>query len=167
MRHPSLSLLGFLWAWLPLFYCQPVKIERVIADAKGLAEIIIARIQGHQFPPVSLRIHGLDFIPEELPMQSLETVDAALGIFHRVLSSLPYEAPVAQISNDVENLQSLMRLLGVLMGCPIQRPPSSDDLGNLTELLANSPYTTSAVTLGRLQRCLQSMGSYLDYGQHC
>ncbi|XP_053113504.1 leptin [Hemicordylus capensis] len=169
MRCPGLISFwcGFLWIWLPLFHCRPVKIDKVIADTKSLTRTIIARIQEQQFPPLSLKINGLDFIPGELPVESLEGMEETLEIFRQVLSSLPLEAPVAQIANDVENLRSLMRLLGSHLGCPLQRPARVDVLGNLTELLAISPYTTAVVTLDRLQKCLQSIVKYLDHVQSC
>ncbi|XP_060635643.2 leptin [Anolis sagrei] len=167
MRYPSVSLCGFLWAWLPLLYSRPVKIDKVIADTKSLTKTIVARIQEHQFPPLSLRVHGLDFIPGELPSESLGAMDATLGVFHQVLSSLPWEAPVAQIGNDVENLRSLLGLLGAHLGCPLQRGPPAEGLGNLTELLAVSPYTTSLVALDRLRKCLLDMARLLDRLQNC
>ncbi|XP_062839535.1 leptin [Anolis carolinensis] len=167
MRCPSISLCGFLWAWLPLLHGRPVKIDKVMADTKSLTKTIVGRIQEHQFPPLSLRVHGLDFIPAELPAPSLEAMDTTLGVFQQVLSSLPWEAPVAQIGYDLENLRSLLRLLGAHLGCPLQRGPSAEDLGNLTELLAVSPYTTSVVALGRLQKCLREMDRLLDRLQLC
>lgn len=100
-------------------------------------------------------------------MESLEAMDETLEIFHQVLSSLPLEAPVAQISNDVENLRSLLQMLSSHLSCPIHRPSAEDALGNLTELLAISPYTTAVVTLDRLQKCLQSIAKHLDHIQGC
>lgn len=120
-----------------------------------------------QFPPLSLKINGLDFIPGELPVESLEAMDETLEIFHQVLSNLPLEAPVTQISNDVDNLRSLLRMLGSHLHCPIHRPSAEDALGNLTEMLAISPYTTAVVTLDRLQKCLQSLARHLDHVQGC
>ncbi|XP_034285927.1 leptin isoform X1 [Pantherophis guttatus] len=167
MRSPSISVYGFLWVWLPLFYSRSVKIDKVIADTKSLTRTIVARIQEHQFPPLSLKINGLDFIPGELPVQSLEAMDEALELFHQVLSNLPLEAPVVQISHDVENLQSLLQLLGSHLGCPPHRPARSDALQNLTERLAVSPYTAAVVTLDRLQKCLQSITKHLDHVHNC
>ncbi|XP_020659433.3 leptin [Pogona vitticeps] len=167
MHFPHFSLCGFLWVSLPLFYSRPVKVDKLVADTKSLTKTIVARIQEHQFPPLSLKIHGLDFIPGALPVESLEAMDEALEVFHQVLSSLPLEAPVAQIANDVENLQSLLRLLAAHLGCPIHGPSRAEALGNLTELLAISPYTTAVVTLDRLQKCLLSVAKYLDHVQNC
>ncbi|KAJ7329404.1 hypothetical protein JRQ81_015578 [Phrynocephalus forsythii] len=146
---------------------RPVKIDKVVADTKTLTKTIVARIQEHQFPPLNLKVQGLDFIPGALPVESLEAMDETLEVFHQVLSSLPLEAPVAQIANDVENLQSLLQLLGSHLGCPIHRPSQAEALGNLTELLAISPYTTAVVTLDRLQKCLLSLAKYLDHIQNC
>lgn len=100
-------------------------------------------------------------------MQSLEAMDDALELFHQVLSNLPLEAPVAQISHDVENLQSLLQLLGSHLGCPPHRPARPEALQNLTERLAVSPYTAAVVTLDRLQKCLQSITKHLDHVHNC
>lgn len=48
MRSPPISVCGFLWVWLPLFYTRSVKIDKVIADTKSLTKTIVARIQEHQ-----------------------------------------------------------------------------------------------------------------------
>ncbi|XP_061438613.1 leptin [Rhineura floridana] len=167
MRCPSISLCGFLWVWLPLFHSRPVKIDKVVADTRSLTKTIIARIQEHQFPPVSPKVNGFDFIPGQLPVESLESIDETLEIFHQLLSSLPPQVPVTQISNDVENLRSLLQMLGSHLRCPLQRPSVADALGNLTELMAISPYTRAVVTLDRLQKCLQSIAKYLDHVQNC
>lgn len=100
-------------------------------------------------------------------MESLESMEETLEVFHQVLSSLPLEAPVAQIANDVENLRSLLQLLASHLGCPTHRPSRAEALGNLMELLAISPYTTAVVTLDRLQKCLLSIAEDLDHAQNC
>ncbi|XP_028602273.2 leptin isoform X1 [Podarcis muralis] len=167
MRCPNISLCGLLWVWLPLFHGRPVKIDKVVADTKSLTKTIMARIQEHQFPPVNLKINRFDFIPGQLPAESLEAIDETLHIFHQVLSSLPLEAPVVQISNDVENLRSLLQMLSSHLGCLLRRPSAADNLGNLTELMTVSPYTTAVVTLDRLHKCLESIAKYLDHVQNC
>ncbi|XP_039353068.1 leptin [Mauremys reevesii] len=168
MRCPSLPLCGLLCVWLPLFYSRPVKIDKVKADTKNLTRTIIARIQEHQLFPLNLKINGLDFIPGERPLESLDSMDETLQIFQRILPSLPMEnVPVAQIFNDIENLRSLIQTLGSHLSCTFHKSSNLDALGNLTELLTTSPYTTAVVALDRLQKCLHSIVKHLDHIQSC
>uniref|UniRef100_A0A674JD23 Leptin n=1 Tax=Terrapene triunguis TaxID=2587831 RepID=A0A674JD23_9SAUR len=178
MRCPSLPLCGLLWFWLPLFDSRPVKIDKVKADTKNLTRTIIARIQEHQTHgtsfssmqlfPLNLKINGLDFIPGERPLESLDSMDETLQIFQRILPSLPMEnVPVAQIFNDIENLRTLIQTLGSHLGCTFHKSSNLDALGNLTELLTTSPYTTAVVALDRLQKCLHSIVKHLDHLQSC
>ncbi|XP_032650035.1 leptin [Chelonoidis abingdonii] len=171
MRCPSLPLCGLLCVWLPLFYSRPVKIDKVKADTKNLTRTIIARIQEHQLFPLNLKINGLDFIPGEQPLESLDSMDETLQIFQRILPSLPSlpmeNVPVAQIFNDIENLRSLIQTLGSHLGCTFHKSSNLDALGNLTELLTTSPYTTAVVALDRLQKCLHSIIKHLDHIQSC
>uniref|UniRef100_A0A8C8RHD4 Leptin n=1 Tax=Pelusios castaneus TaxID=367368 RepID=A0A8C8RHD4_9SAUR len=168
MRCPALPLWGLLCVWLPLSSSRPVKIDKVTADTKNLARTVIARIKEHQLFPLNLKINGLDFIPGERPLGSLDSMDETLQIFQRILPSLPMEnVPVTQIFNDIENLRSLIQTLGSHLGCTFHRSSKLDALGNLTELLATSPYTTAVVTLDRLQKCLHSIVKHLDHIQSC
>nr|XP_003229128.2 PREDICTED: leptin [Anolis carolinensis] len=162
MRCLSLSLCGFLWAWLPLLHGQSLKVDKTLADTKMLVRTIISRIQEQGFSPLSTKFPGLDFIPEELQGETLQDMYNTLGVFQQVIASLPAEASVIQIGYDVENLQSLLWLLGAYQNCPIEKGHSGEDMSNLTELLTIPPYTLSVVTLGRLQNCLQQINSLLN-----
>lgn len=116
-------------------------------------------------------------MPADLPIEnkSPAAMEATLAIFQQVLASLPREATVTQIANDVENLQGLLQVLGSYLGCRGHRRAGSAIViageqalvGNLTELLAISPYTAAVVTLDRLQKCLQSIAESLDHIQSC
>ncbi|KAH0617271.1 hypothetical protein JD844_029165 [Phrynosoma platyrhinos] len=228
MHCPSIPLLCFLWAWLPLSHSQSLELNKILDDMESLTEIIIARIQEQQVRlprpphlptqscpcpcplplPASPQSWTLDAgrwtldpasgvllailpcsggppktsgetggalrsgkgpkIPlKYFPSDSMRVIDATLGIFHQVLSTLPSEASVNQISNDIENLRSLLQLLAAELGCPYERSSSDDALSNLTDLLTISPYTTTIVTMDRLQKCLRSLPSLFRHGQHC
>ncbi|XP_075780215.1 leptin isoform X2 [Pelodiscus sinensis] len=170
MQRPPLPLCGLLWVgvWLPLFSSRPVKIDKVKADAKALTRIIIARIPEQQPLPLNLKINGLDFIPGEQPLGSLDSMDQTLQLFQRLLPSLASEnGPLAQIANDLENLRSLLQTLASQLGCAIHRAPALDVLGNLTELLATSSYTVDVVALARLRQNLHGILKRLDRLQHC
>ncbi|XP_074840343.1 leptin [Carettochelys insculpta] len=168
MQHLGLPLCGLLWLWLPLVHCRPVKIDKVKADTKNLTRTIIARVQQHQLLPLNLKVNGLDFIPGERPLESLDAMDETLQIFQQILPSLPVDnVPIAQIFNDIENLRSLIQALGAHLGCTLPKPSALDALGNLTELLATSPYTTALVALDRLQKCLHSIVKHLDHIGSC
>ncbi|XP_014380137.1 leptin [Alligator sinensis] len=165
MRCPGLPLCGLLWLGLPLLYGRPVKIDKVKADAKNLTRTLIARIQELQLLPVNLKVSGLDFLPGERPLESLEAMDATLQVFQRVLAGLPLDAvPGAQLANDMENLRSLLRLLGAHLGCA---PPAAPALGNLTDLLAEAPYSAAAVALDRLHKSLHGITKHLDQLRCC
>lgn len=78
MRSPRISVCGFLWVWLPLFYSRSVKIDKVIADTKSLTKTIVARIQEHQVrgapcqplgrsPLARLGFPGIPCLPRDHP----------------------------------------------------------------------------------------------------
>ncbi|KYO26360.1 leptin [Alligator mississippiensis] len=168
MRCPGLPLCGLLWLGLPLLYGRPVKIDKVKADAKNLTRTLIARIQELQLLPVNLKVSGLDFLPGERPPESLEAMDATLQVFQRVLAGLPLDAvPGAQLANDMENLRSLLRLLGAHLGCAPPAAPAAPALGNLTDLLAEAPYSAAAVALDRLHKSLHGITKHLDQLRCC
>uniref|UniRef100_A0A8C3HY49 Leptin n=1 Tax=Chrysemys picta bellii TaxID=8478 RepID=A0A8C3HY49_CHRPI len=172
MRCPSLPLCGLLWFWLPLFDSRPVKIDKVKADTKNLTRTIIARIQEHQVQGASCS-GGQNGVGQQAegvrraPPLALAK-GPTLQIFQRILPSLPMEnVPVAQIFNDIENLRSLIQTLGSHLSCTFHKSSNLDALGNLTELLTTSPYTTAVVALDRLQKCLHSIVKHLDHVQSC
>nr|AOY07959.1 leptin [Andrias davidianus] len=169
MRYPGWPFLGFLWMWIPAFDCRPIKIDRLRTDAKNLTRTIIARLQDHpcQFLlPMNLKVSGLDFIPGEQPLDSLDSVDETLEIFHAIISSLPLDN-MEQILSDIENLRSLLQTLSSLLGCTTRKTLSSDTLGNLTEEYAKSPYTMEKVALDRFQKSLHNIVKHLEHATSC
>ncbi|KAM4748412.1 leptin [Rhinophrynus dorsalis] len=169
MHCIQLSICGLLWMWFALCQGGVIKTDQLKADAKMLSRTLIARIQEHsaQFPFSSnLKISGLDFIPDEQILESLEHMDETVEIFYKILSSLPLEN-VHQMLNDMENLRSLIQLLSRNMGCTARKPSQSDTLVNLTEEYAKAPYTTEKVALDRLQKCLHSIVKHLDHITAC
>ncbi|XP_053321426.1 leptin [Spea bombifrons] len=169
MQFTVLSLCGLLWFWLPLCHGWALKTERIKADAKMLSRTLITRIEEHpiQFMfPSNLKISGLDFIPDDQLLESLEHMDETLEIFQKILSSLPLEN-VDQMLSDMENLRSLLQLLNSIIGCTVRKPTLSDTLINITEEYAKAPFTTEKVALDRLQKCLHSIVKHLDHIKGC
>uniref|UniRef100_A0A452GK41 Leptin n=1 Tax=Gopherus agassizii TaxID=38772 RepID=A0A452GK41_9SAUR len=160
MWCPSLPLCGLLCIWLPLFYSRPVKIDKVKADTKNLTRTIIpgrgsvsgGLASGMTWPMP--RAPGQLWGPGKNPL---------LGGG----SLAPRQKHLAQIFNDIENLRSLIQTLGSHLGCTFHKSSNLDALGNLTELLTTSPYTTAVVALDRLQKCLHSIVKHLDHIQSC
>ncbi|XP_069485662.1 leptin isoform X2 [Ambystoma mexicanum] len=169
MRYSGLSLLGFLWMWIPTFHCRPIMVDQLRMDAKNLTRTIMARLQEHpsQFLlPMNLKVSGLDFIPGEQSLESLDSVDETLEIFHAILSSLHMDN-MEQILSDIENLRRLLHALSSLLGCNARKSVHPDTLGNLTEEYAKSPFTTEKVALDRFQKNLHSIVKHLEHTLSC
>ncbi|CAH2275394.1 leptin, partial [Pelobates cultripes] len=171
MQYIQLSLCGLLWMWLPLCHGWAIKPDpnRIKADAKMLSRTLITRIQEHPIQylfPSNLKFSGLDFIPDDQLLESLEHMDETLEVFQKILSSLPLEN-VDQMLSDMENLRSLLQLLSSIMGCTARKPTQTDSLVNLTEEYAKAPYTTEKVALDRLQKSLHSIVKHLDHITGC
>eukprot|EP00079_Xenopus_tropicalis_P008615 XP_002931881.2 PREDICTED: leptin [Xenopus tropicalis] len=169
MQYIHLSVCGILWMLLPVCQGRAIKADRVKNDAKMLARTLITRIQEHPIQflfPSNLKINGLDFIPDEQILESLESMDETLEVFQKIFSSLPLEN-VDQMLSDMENLRSLLQLLGNIMGCTTRKPTQCDTQVNLTEEYAKAPYTTEKVALDRLQKSLHSIVKHLDHITDC
>ncbi|KAM8973888.1 leptin [Pelodytes ibericus] len=169
MQYSQLSLYGLLWAWLPLCQGRAIKTDKLKADAKMLSRTLITRIQEHPIQflfPSNLKFNGLDFIPDDQILESLEHMDETLEVFQNIFSSLPLEN-ADQMLSDMENLRSLLQLLSSIMGCTTRKPNQSDTLVNLTEEYSKAPYTTEKVALDRLQKSLHSIVKHLDHITSC
>ncbi|OCT89305.1 leptin [Xenopus laevis] len=169
MQYTQLSFWGIFWMLLPMIQGRAIKTDRVKNDAKMLARTLITRIQEHPIQylfPSNLKISGLDFIPDEQLLESLEHMDETLEVFQEILSSLPMEN-VDQMLSDMENLRSLLQLLSTIMGCTTRKHSQSDTQVNLTEEYAKAPYTTEKVALDRLQKSLHSIVKHLDHITNC
>ncbi|KAM9311781.1 leptin [Gastrophryne carolinensis] len=169
MHYFVVSLCGFIWMWLPQCHAMSLKTDRVKADAKLLSRILITRIQEHPIQvnyPNTLKSSGLDFIPDEDILESLEQMDETLEIFQNILANIPMEN-VEQMLSDIENLRSVLQLLGRIMGCMSIEPKQSNIMVNLKEQHENASYTMEKVTLDRLQKSLHSIMKHLDYITDC
>nr|UYI58179.1 leptin [Rana amurensis] len=169
MYYIVLQLCGLSLMWLPLCHGFSLKTDRIKADAKLLSRILITRIQEHpiQFNyPSSLKSSGLDFIPDEQILESLEKMDETLEIFQKILANIPMEN-VEQMLSDLENLRSLLQLLNRIMGCIVTEPKQTNIIENLKEQYENASYTMEKVTLDRLQKSLHSIMKHLDYITDC
>ncbi|XP_041314389.1 leptin-like, partial [Pyrgilauda ruficollis] len=82
-----------------------------------------------QLFPLTLRVTGLEGVPEGgLPeggvAPGLGWAAQRLQLFQRLLAALPGgDLRLAQVANDLENLRSLLAVLGALLGCPPPRDP--------------------------------------------
>ncbi|XP_075061354.1 leptin [Mixophyes fleayi] len=169
MFYIKFSLCGLFWMWLHLCHGRPLKTDRVKADAKLLSRILITRIQEHPIQinhPSSLKSSGLDFIPNEQILLSLEQMDETLEVFHKILSSIPMEN-VEQMLSDIESLRSVLQLLNRIMGCMAKEPRQLHIMEDLKEQHENASYTIEKVTLDRLQQSLHSIVRHLDYITGC
>ncbi|NP_001089183.1 leptin precursor [Xenopus laevis] len=169
MQYIHLSFWGIFWMLLPVSQGRAIKADRVKNDAKLLASTLITRIQEHPIQflfPSNLKISGLDFIPDEQLLESLEHMDETLEVFQKILSSLPMEN-VDQMLSDMENLRSLLQSLSTIMGCTARKHSQCDTQVNLTEEYAKAPYTTEKVALDRLQKSLHSIVKHLDHITDC
>ncbi|KAJ1162536.1 hypothetical protein NDU88_003004 [Pleurodeles waltl] len=129
----------------------------------------MARLHEHpcQFLfPMNLKVSGLDFIPGEHPLKSLDSMDETLDIFHQILSSLPL-GNMEQILNDIENLRRILQSLSLLLGCSTQKRIEGDALWNLTEEYAKSPYTMEKVAMDRFHKSLHNIVKHLEHTLSC
>ncbi|XP_054845358.1 leptin [Eublepharis macularius] len=164
MGAPGISARGLLCLWLAFLCGRRVEAD-LSSDIKVLSEITISRVQ--QFPELSLKISGLEFIPERPPAARLGAIDQALERFQQVLGQLLGQAPAAQVSNDVENLRSLLRRLAARLGCALHTPSSRGDLGDLRDRLADSSFTVVSVTFDRLRELLRFIQEHVDDVRSC
>ncbi|XP_075711228.1 leptin [Rhinoderma darwinii] len=169
MQYILLSLCGLLCMRVPLCHGRPLRSDRLKADAKLLSKILITRIQEHPIQlnyPSSLKSSGLDFIPDEEILVSLEKMDETLEIFQNILSSIPMEH-VEQMLSDIENLRSLLQFLNFFMGCAARESRQINSLEYFKEQHENASYTMEKVTLDRLEKTLDSIVKHLDYITSC
>ncbi|XP_040271687.1 leptin [Bufo bufo] len=169
MQYILLALCWLLWMRLPLCHGRALKTVRLKADAKLLSKILITRIQEHPIQlnyPSSLKSSGLDFIPDEEILMSMEKMDETLEIFQNILSSIPMEQ-VEQMLSDIENLRSLLKILTFMMGCAAREPRQTNSLEYFKEQHENASYTMEKVTLDRLEKTLDGIVKHLDYVTSC
>ncbi|XP_016068814.1 PREDICTED: leptin [Miniopterus natalensis] len=162
-------LCQFLWLWPYLFCTEAAPIQKVQDDTKTLIKTIVTRINdiSHTRSVSSKqRVTGLDFIPGLYPVLSLSKMDQTLAIYQQILTSLP-SGNVLQISNDLENLRDLLRLLASSNSCPFPRTRGLKTLEGLGDVLEASLYSTEVVVLSRLQGSLQDMLQQLDFSPGC
>uniref|UniRef100_A0A8D2AYR6 Leptin n=1 Tax=Sciurus vulgaris TaxID=55149 RepID=A0A8D2AYR6_SCIVU len=162
-------LCQFLWLWPYLSYVQAVPIRKVQDDTKTLIKTIVTRIHdiSHtQSVSSKQRVTGLDFIPGLHPVLSLSKMDQTLAIYQQILTNLPSQN-VMQISNDLENLRDLLRLLASSKSCPLPQTRGLETLESLDGVLEASLYSTEVVALSRLQGSLQGMLQQLDLSPRC
>ncbi|KAM4035159.1 leptin [Anomaloglossus baeobatrachus] len=168
MQYILLSLFWIVWMRIPQGHGRPLRTDRLKADAKLLSKILITRIQEHPIQlnhPSSLKSNGLDFIPDEEILVSLEKMDETLETFQNILSSIPMEH-VEQMLSDIENLRSLLQILNLIMGCAA-REPQQTNLEYLKEQHENASYTMEKVTLDRLEKTLHSIVRHVDIITSC
>ncbi|RLV63918.1 hypothetical protein DV515_00017781 [Chloebia gouldiae] len=117
-----------------------------------------------QLFPLTLRITGLEGIPEGgLPDGGLPPglgwAAQQLQLFQRLLGALAGgDLRLAQVANDLENLRSLLAVLGALLGCPPARDPAPAPPAPLAE----APHTVAGVALARLRGCLDRVAACLE-----
>ncbi|XP_005402424.2 PREDICTED: leptin [Chinchilla lanigera] len=161
-------LCQFLWLWLCLSYIQAVPIQKVQDDAKTLVKTIISRINdiSHmQSVSSKHKVSGFDFIPRN-PDLSFLKMDKTLAVYQEIIINLS-SRNTGQISNDLENLRNLIRMLASSKGCPLPYTRGPEALRNLDGALKESVYSTEVVALSRLQRFLKEMLRQLDLGTMC
>ncbi|KAG8576662.1 hypothetical protein GDO81_009929 [Engystomops pustulosus] len=164
MQYLLLSVCWFFWMRLPQCHGRVLRTDRLKADVKLLSKILITRIQEHPIRlnhPSSLKISGLDFIPDEEILESLEKMDETLETFHNILSSIPMEH-AEQMLSDIENLRSLLQILNRITGCAAREPKQTKSLEYFKEQHENASYTMEKVTLDRLEKTLDNIVKHLD-----
>nr|XP_056702216.1 leptin [Euleptes europaea] len=165
MGTAGVSRRALLWVWLASLYSQLAEAD-LRSDIQALSEVTISRVQ--QFPELSLRIRGLEFVPEQPPAARLAAIDGALARFQQVLARLlPREPAAAQVANDVENLRSLVGRLAAQLGCALDGPSAQADLGQLQARLDDSAFTVVSVTFHRLRELLRFLQGHLDQVRSC
>ncbi|KAM3924897.1 leptin [Leptodactylus fuscus] len=169
MQYILLSLCWFLWMRLPMCQGRALRTDRLKADVKLLSKILITRIQEHPIQlnhPSSFKSSGLDFIPDEDMLVSLEKMDETLEVFQNILSSIPMEH-VEQMLSDIENLRSLLQILHLIIGCAAREPRPANSLEYFKEQYENASYTMEKVTLDRLEKTLNNIVKHVDYITSC
>ncbi|XP_058684831.1 LOW QUALITY PROTEIN: leptin-like [Poecile atricapillus] len=174
MRCPRVSLWGLLALALALPGARPVRFERARADARALTRTLSERLQQLQLFPLTLRVTGLEGVPEGgvpaggVPEGGVPAGGVAPGLawaaqrlqlFQRLLGALAGgDLRLAQVANDLENLRSVLALLGGLLGCaPPREPPPPPPAP-----LAEAPHTVAGVALARLRGCLEGVAACLE-----
>ncbi|XP_066176377.1 leptin [Sylvia atricapilla] len=143
---------------------RPVRLERVRADARALTRTLSTRLQQLQLFPLTLRVTGLEGVPEGcLPdggaPPGLGWAAQRLQLFQRLLGALAGgDLRLAQVANDLENLRSLLAVLGALLGCPPPREPPPAPPAPLAE----APHTVAGVAMARLRACLEGVAARLE-----
>ncbi|XP_068048082.1 leptin [Anomalospiza imberbis] len=164
MRCPGVSLWGLLCLGVAVAGGRPVRLERVRADARALTRTLSTRLQQLQLFPLTLRVTGLEGVPEGgLPdggvPPGLGWAAQRLQLFQRLLGALAGgDLRLAQVANDLENLRSLLAVLGALLGCPPARDPPAAPPAPLAE----APHTVAGVALARLRGCLDGVAAHLE-----
>ncbi|XP_077639276.1 leptin [Lonchura striata] len=163
MRCPGVSLWGLLCLGVAAAGGRPVRLEGLRADARALTRTLSTRLQQLQLFPLTLRVTGLEGVPEGVPdggvPPGLGWAAQRLQLFQRLLGALPGgDLRLAQVANDLENLRSLLALLGALLGCPPPREPPPAPPAPLAE----APHTVAGVALARLRGCLDGLAACLE-----
>ncbi|XP_004642824.1 leptin [Octodon degus] len=161
-------LCQFLWLWLYLSYIQAVPIQKLQGDAEILIMTIISRINiiSHMQPvPLKHKVSGFDFIPLHTDL-SLSKIEETLAVYQQIIINLSSQNKM-QISNDLDNLRDLIRMIASSKGCPLPYNRSSATLQNLRGPLRDSVFSTEVVALSRLQRFLKEMLLQLDVSLMC
>ncbi|XP_039560475.1 leptin [Passer montanus] len=169
MRCGGVSLWALLCLAVAVGGGRPVRLERVRADARALTRTLSTRLQQLQLFPLTLRITGLEGVPEGgVPeggvAPGLGWAAQRLQLFQRLLAALPGpDLRLAQVANDLENLRSLLAALGALLGCPPPREPPPAPPAPLAE----APHTVAGVALARLRGCLDGVAARLEGAPAC
>ncbi|XP_062347477.1 leptin [Cinclus cinclus] len=164
MRCPRVSPWALLWLLVAVAGSRPVRLERVRADARALTRTLSTRLQQLQLFPLTLRVTGLEGVPEGgLPdggvPPGLAWAAQRLQLFQRLLGALAGgDLRLVQVANDLENLRSLLVVLGALLGCPLPRDPPPPPPAPLAE----APHTVAVVALSRLRGCLEGVAARLE-----
>uniref|UniRef100_A0A8C3NJB6 Leptin n=1 Tax=Geospiza parvula TaxID=87175 RepID=A0A8C3NJB6_GEOPR len=167
MRGPAVSLCALLCLAVAVAVAvaggRPVRLDRVRADARALTRTLSTRLQQLQLFPLTVRITGLEGVPEgALPdgaaPPGLGWAAQRLQLFQRLLAALPGADPrLAQVASDLENLRSVLAVLGALLGCPAPRPPPAPPAPP-----SEAPHTVAGVALARLRGCLDGVAARLE-----
>ncbi|XP_027766159.1 leptin-like [Empidonax traillii] len=117
-----------------------------------------------QLFPLTLRVTGLEGVPEGGVPAGLGVAAQRLQLFQRLLGAVAGgDLRLAQVANDLENLRSLLGVLGALLGCPPPRDPPPAPPAPLAE----APHTVAGVALAQLQGCLEGIATHLEEVPAC
>nr|CDG58552.1 TPA: hypothetical protein [Pseudopodoces humilis] len=156
MRCPRVSLWGLLALALALPGARPVRFERARADARALTRTLSARLQQLQAPAGGVPGGG---VPAGGVAPGLAWAAQRLQLFQRLLGALAGgDLRLAQVANDLENLRSVLAVLGALLGCPPPPEPPPPPPAPL----AQAPHTVAGVALERLRGCLEGVAACLE-----